>query len=377
MSSSADVVVIGGGIVGSSAAYHLARAGVSVTLVDRADQGFATNAGAGIVSPGTTHGVPDAHYPLAFTAIAYFPTFLSYLAEDGEPDPGYGVVGALFVATDDDESERLPNILKQAQERRAKGVPNIGDVQLVTSAEAKALHPALGDMRAAIYFPGSARMDARLVRDALRRAADRRGLSVVDGDATVIRDGDRVTGVQVGDDVIACGSVIVSAGAWSPPLGESLGLHLPVAPQRGQIVHLTMPDVETTTWPIVTGSRGHYQLTFPTNRVVVGATRETGSGFDYRLTAGGVHEVLSEALRVSPGLAGGSIHEIRIGFRPASEDGLPILGQAPGYQNVYLATGHGPSGLQVGPWSGAAMADLAQGLPVSLDLAPYSAARFK
>jgi D-amino-acid dehydrogenase len=142
-------------------------------------------------------------------------------------------------------------------------------------------------------------------------------------------------------------------------------------------MHLTMPDDDTSTWPIISGFHSQYQLTFPTNRVVVGATRETGSGFDYRLTAGGVHSVLSEALRVSPGLAYATIAEIRIGFRPASPDNLPVLGRAPGYQNLYLATGHGASGLQLGPFSGAAIADLTQGLSVDLDLTPYAAERFQ
>src|SRR5690606_831870 len=100
-------------------------------------------------------------------------------------------------------------------------------------------------------------------------------------------------------------------------------------------------------------------------------------GFDRRLTAAGVHEVLSEALRVSPGLGQATIEEMRIGFRPASPDQIPVLGQAPGYRNLFLATGHGPSGLQLGPFSGAIVADLALGIPSPLDLSPYSADRFQ
>ncbi|MEA2531942.1 MAG: hypothetical protein QOG89_3586, partial [Thermomicrobiales bacterium] len=107
-SSTADVVIVGGGIVGSSAAYRLVRAGMKVVLVDRADQGYATNAGAGIIAPGTTHTTPPAFFPLAFTAVSYFPTLLRDLAEDGETDPGYAVVGSLFVATNDAELARLP-----------------------------------------------------------------------------------------------------------------------------------------------------------------------------------------------------------------------------------------------------------------------------
>ncbi len=90
-----------------------------------------------------------------------------------------------------------------------------------------------------------------------------------------------------------------------------------------------------------------------------------------------MHEVLGEALRLAPGLAAATVVEVRVGFRPASPDGKPILGPLPGIANLYLATGHGPYGLQVGPWSGAAIADLALGRPVQLDLGPFTVARFR
>jgi D-amino-acid dehydrogenase len=79
---------------------------------------------------------------------------------------------------------------------------------------------------------------------------------------------------------------------------------------------------------------------------------------------------------VVPGLAPATLREIRIGLRPASPDGLPILGRAPGLENVYLATGHGATGLQLGPYSGAAVARLALGTPRDIDLTPYAPDRF-
>jgi D-amino-acid dehydrogenase len=128
---------------------------------------------------------------------------------------------------------------------------------------------------------------------------------------------------------------------------------------------------------VITGTYSHYLLAFPENRVVAGATREHDSGYDYRMTAGGVQEALGEALRVAPGLATATLREVRIGLRPTSPDGLPIMGQLPGLDNAYIATGHGASGLTLGPYSGAAIADLATGKPVAIDLAPFAAARFQ
>lgn len=115
---------------------------------------------------------------------------------------------------------------------------------------------------------------------------------------------------------------------------------------------------------------------WPDNRVVVGATRETGSGFEARTTADGVREVLAEALRVAPGLANAEIREIRVGLRPYTDDLLPVLGPVPNIRNVYLATGHGPTGLQLGPYSGKLIADLILNKDPTIDITAYQITRF-
>ncbi|MEA2584659.1 MAG: hypothetical protein QOF33_2744, partial [Thermomicrobiales bacterium] len=165
--------------------------------------------------------------------------------------------------------------------------------------------------------------------------------------------------------------------SWSNDLGDAIGLRLPVEPQRGQIIHLDLPSTDTGSWPIIQGYFDHYLLTFRPNRVVMGATREVGSGYDVRMTAAGVHQVLGQGLALAPGLATAGIAEIRIGLRPLSPDGLPIIGRAPNLANVYLCTGHGPSGLQLGPISGAAVAAMIQGTTPEIDLSPFAPERFQ
>jgi D-amino-acid dehydrogenase len=370
-----DVVVIGGGVVGVSAAYHLTRSGLNVTLVDRADEGQATAAGAGIISPATSVKPPAAYFPLAFKAVEYYPTLLAHLAEDGETETGYEVAGALFVATNDEEAERLPAVQRLVEERQLAGVSHIGMVSRVGAEGALDLFPALGHIEDAFHVAGAARVDGRLLRDALQRAAQKRGAAILHGDAMLARDGD---GVQVTVDgrVLPAGAVVIAGGAWSHTLTDMLGVALPVYPQRGQILHLDVGEAETSHWPIVLGFHAHYILTFPRHRVVAGATREDDAGYDRRVTAGGVHEALGEALRVAPGLASATLREVRVGLRPASPDNLPILGAAPGLRDVYLATGHGASGLQLGPYSGALVADLIQGKSIPLALAPFAPERF-
>ncbi len=374
-----DVIVIGGGLVGASAAYALARAGARVTLVDRGDEGQATAAGAGIIAPGSSPRATPEFLTLAQPASAYYPVLHAQLAEEDETETGYDVVGMLHVATGAEETERLKAFAELLRERRAAAFGHIGDISLISGDEARALFPALGpEVAGAIHTAEAARVDGRLLRDALRRAAERRGARIITAEAIVAREGDRVAAVEAGGERLSAGAVVLAGGAWSAALGEALGFALPVFPQRGQILHLELPDSDTSRWPIIQGYHSHYLLTFPERRVVVGATRESETGFDPRVTAAGLREVLGEALRVAPGLAGATLREARVGLRPASPDGLPILGRAPGLENVYLATGHGPSGLQLGPYSGAVVADLALGrpAPAALDLTPFAPGRF-
>lgn len=382
VASADDVIVIGGGIVGASAAYRLARSGARVTLVDRADAGQATAAGAGIISPGTSYNPPAAFFPLAFRAVAYYDTLLAALAEDGETETetGFEVVGLLHVAMSEAEAAALPVLLRLIEERRASGAPRIGAVQMLSGDEARALFPALGACLGAIYTSDAARVDGRLLRDAMRRGAARHGARIVTGSVEAIREAVGGVELTVNSETLTAGAAILAGGAWSGALVETLGegLRLPVFPQRGQILHLRLPGHETARWPIIVGFHSHYILTFPQDRVVAGATRESDSGFDPRMTAGGVREALDEALRVAPGLADATLQEVRVGLRPASPDGLPLLGHLSGHERLYVATGHGASGLQLGPYSGALVADLALGQSSApdLDLGPFTPARF-
>jgi D-amino-acid dehydrogenase len=376
MSGASDVVVIGGGIVGASVAYNAARAGLSVTLVDRADEGYATAAGAGIIAPGVGHHQDSGYNALVARAAAYYPTLIAWLAADGEEQTGYDVVGSLLVATTASEAEYLLEAQHFADDRRSAGVQGIGKISMIDGRRAQALFPALADVSAALHIAGTARVDGRLMRAALRRAAERHGARIVSGDVDLGRAGSRVR-VTVDGQPLPAENIVLASGAWTASLGETLGVTLPVFPQRGQIVHLELPETDTSRWPVVLPMRGHYLLTFPPNRVVAGATRENDAGFDYRMTAGGVYDVLGQALRVAPGLSLATLREVRIGFRPATPDGLPILGRVPSFDHLYVATGHGPNGLTLGPQAGAMIVDLIRGAAIDLDLTPYAVERFQ
>lgn len=366
------VAVIGAGIVGASVAYHLLRQGVEVVLVDRGDQGQATAAGAGIVCPWLSSRSQDEDwYRMANAGARYYASLVSELASDGERDVGYERIGAMAVSRDD---ETLHQIEKQVKKWR-KETPDVGEIARLSPSEAKKLFPPLDQDLGAVHITGAARVDGRKLRDALKRVAQKRGVELRIGEAKLATAHGEITGVRVFDEFIPADAVVVTAGAWAASLLKPLGLDLAVEPQRGQIVHLKLPGTDTAKWPVVLPQSSHYMLAFADSRVVVGATRESGSGFDYRMTAGGLQEVLNEALSVAPGLAEGTVHEMRVGFRPVTCDHLPLLGTVSEVSGLVIATGLGPSGLTMGPYVGRLAADLVTGKRPEVALAPYGPLR--
>jgi D-amino-acid dehydrogenase len=369
-----DAVVIGGGVVGASAAYHLVRAGVRTLLIDRRNPGRATDAGAGILSTATDTLDPDPVERFEALATQYYPVLVEALRNEGAGDTGYGMCGSLTVAVDPDEVTHFHQV--RSGLRRWRAAKDHGYAE-ITATEAKALFPPLAEVAGAIHCGRGARVDGRLLAAALLAAAGQHGLELREAAVRDLIVGHgSVRGVRIAGEEIACDHVVMATGAWSAELGRQLGVEIPIAPQRGQIVHLGLPGVDTKTWPIVLAFRGHYMVPWDDGRVAVGATRETGSGFAPHTTAAGVLEVLAEALRVAPGLGPAEVREIRVGLRPASRDGLPILGPVPGIPNLLLATGHGSVGLQLGPYSGKVIAGMIAGGEAETDIAPFSLARF-
>jgi glycine/D-amino acid oxidase-like deaminating enzyme len=373
-----DVIVVGGGIVGATTAYLCAREGLRTLLLDRADEGRATDAGAGIIAPGTSMR-HEAAFELGLRAGAYYAALLGHLEEDGGGDTGYARCGNLQVAVTEDELGPFTTLLSLLGARRERhGRPAPEDVREITSDDARELFPPLARPLRAIFDRAAARVDGRLLNQALLRAAARGGVAGSrSGDDRLLMDGQRLAGVRARDQAYQAGHVVIAGGAWSKEFGEQLGILIAVEPQRGQIIHLQVRDGSTGEWPVVHAFRDHYIVAWPGGRVVAGATRETGSGFDARLTAGGVREVLAEALRVAPGLSKAGFLEMRVGLRPLSADGLPLLGSVPHLPGAYLATGHGPSGLTLGPYSARLICDLVLGRAPGGDLALLGVDRFQ
>jgi D-amino-acid dehydrogenase len=369
MVHTADVVVVGGGLVGAACAYELAGAGHSVIVVDRHDPGRATDAGAGILSPETMGGAPDPFLDLADLAGAHYRTLVGALADAGAPDPRYDRCGALRIAVREMEDEPF------AANAEASFARHPATLQRIDVDDARERFPPLGDIRAAFFNPFGARVDGRAMVAALEAAARSRGVEWRHDAATaVVPHAERARVVTVSGGVIASGAVVIAGGAWTTELAGTLGARAGVRPVRGQIVHLAL-DADTGEWPVLSPVLSHYVVPFRDGRLALGATVED-VGFDARASAAGMRQLLSEGLRVSPGLAGATFLEVRVGLRPTSDDDLPVIGPVPGTSNVHVASGHGANGLLLGPVTGRLVADVISGRDVEIDLAPFSPSRF-
>ena len=367
MTDSARFVVVGGGVVAAAVAYHLTRLGASVVVVAGDQAGAATGAGAGIICPWTAP-LDDACYRLCCEGARHYPGLVAMLADDGEAETGYAKVGTVWVT-----GQGAPQQMAALLGSRRAGAPDMGEVTALAPGAPARLFPPLAPDLGGLWIGGGARVNGRAIRDSLLRAAARRGARRVSGSATLDHAAGRVTGVTVGTDRIGADAVVVAAGAWTAQVCAGVGMRLPVGPQRGQIVHARLPGTDTASWPVVLADHDPYLVAFPGGRVVLGATREQ-AGFQYRTTVGGVGGLLAAAAGLAPGLREAELLETRIGFRPVTSDGRPLLGQLT--NGLIVAAGHGPEGLTAGPWSGLAVAQLAVGQPTVTDLTPFGPSRF-
>ncbi len=359
-----SVAVIGSGVAGAATAFALARAGANVRVFDSGRNGQASAAGAGIIAPWSSR-TEGPVYELYAAGAAYYPTLIAALAETGVTDIGYRASGSLIVAED-------PARLDEAEDRvrrRAADAPAAGAVARLSGRRARELFPPLAPGLPAVHVEGAARVDGRRLRDGMLEAARRLGATVEPEQAQPgIADGSCVAYTSAG--AVAADVVVVAAGAWTDEVLDPLGYRVAVEPQRGQLAHLLLPGVETAHWPSVLPLAEHYLVAFDAGRIVAGATRETGSGFDPRTTAAGVRDVLADALSVAPGLASATLLEFRVGLRPLAD--RPAIGAVRGLPGLFLVTGFGAAGLTMAPVAGAALAQVILGRTPELDLSAFA-----
>lgn len=350
-SRTADVVVVGGGLIGASAAWRLAQRGLSVALIVGDPTMAASGVAAGMLAPVTeTTFTEERLLRLTLESVEMYDAFCAELTEASDQPAGLLRTPTLSVAHDADDAARLTAL--------ADYLSRIGhDSARLTSRECRRQEPLLSpSVRGGLLVETDWSCDNRLLWSALRTAAERAGVHAVQGTVAGIDiSGNRVHGVTLDDGrTLSTDRVLLANGAWAG--GLELPVSIPVRPVKGQILRL---DPEGRPQPGLTVrafSRGAEVYLVPRSsgrEVVVGATVED-LGFDTRVTAGGVYEVLRDARSVVPISAEYALSETSVGFRPGTPDNAPILGPS-GVDGLTLATGHYRNGVLLTPVTAAAV----------------------
>src|SRR5215218_1667046 len=368
---SPDAVVVGGGVIGLAIAWRAALAGMTVSVVDEAPGRGASWAAAGMLAP-----VTEVHYgerpllTLNLAAATRWPSFAAEVEEASGRPVGYTPVGTLAVARDADDNATLEDLY---QFQLGCGL----QVERLRSRECRQLEPGLApSIRGGVLAAGDHQVDNRALVEALLGACRRAGVRLVPGRvAELVTEGDRVTGVVLGDgDRLAAGAVVLAAGCWSGGLGGLAAEALPpVRPVKGQLLYLR----GSADAPLCSRNvRGLEVYVVPRGdgRVVVGATVEE-QGFDTRVTAGAVHDLLRAALELLPDVAELELAETVVGLRPGSPDNAPMLGPA-GPEGLVVATGHYRNGILLTPVTADAIAELLATGRVPELIAPFAPGRF-
>ena len=379
------VVVVGGGIVGAACARSLARAGIRVTVVERAAVASGTSAqGEGNIL--VSDKGPGAELELAQLAARRWPEVAAELADelgDALPSIEYEPKGGLVVTTTDEGADPL---LAFAATQRAAGVDAIPvDVRRALELEPW-LNPAI---TAAVHYPEDAQVQPAIATEALAASARRAGAVVRTGVEVTgpILDADgALRGVRTSAGDIAADDVLIAAGPWSGEVARALGVELPVLPRRGVVLVTTrMPHrihhkVYDGDYVGAVGSgdgalqtSGVVEST-PSGTVLIGSSRER-VGFDASLRVAVLEELAAKAVRLFPFLADANAMRSYGGFRPYLPDHLPVVGPDPRLPGLWHASGHEGAGIGLSVATADLIAAQMTGSAPALDVRPFSVAR--
>jgi len=360
-----DVLIVGGGVIGLSLARELAGRGARTTVLDRGPAGQeASWAAAGMLVPQSDSPSPGPHFELLLASHRLYPEWARGLEEETGEAVGCRRTGLLRCARNEAEERALAKY--DWQTNRGLAVETVGTEDL-----ARRLGRGAAAVRAARLFPDEGVVDARRLTRALAESARRRGVDLRTETAArrfrVVSG--RCRGVETSSGVIEAGLVVNASGAWAG-FDRDLPFPVPVEPVRGQIVELALPGDAPET---IVESRDAYLAPHEGGRLLLGSTLER-AGFEKRVTAGAVGNLIAEATRLWPAIPRGRFVTAWAGLRPGTPDGLPILGGC-GVAGLYFATGHYRHGILLAPATARLLADLLCGRPVP-DLSPFSLSRF-
>jgi glycine oxidase len=361
-----DVVVVGAGVMGCSAAYWLSKDGYKVMMVEK--EAVAVGA-SGMASAHWRAALDDGRLAeLAWLGFRLHREIARVLPQESGIDIGYREQPMIHLAFSPEEAESQKSQLSALRHYDPS-------VRWLEGQALWEVEPCLSrDVLGGLVSQGGQVMAYRFVL-ALVEAAERRGMELWHGEVVRLQgDGGRVTGVQLRNgETIATERVVLAMGPWSQQVAAWVGLEIPVYPVRGQLLELLVPNSQLRASP---SHNDMYLLHKADGITLAGTTYEVDSGFANHPTSAGLEAIMNAALQMAPSLEDAQVVDHVSGLRPASKDSLPLVGPMPGWQGVYIVAGHDRKGMGLSLISTRIIADLIVkgSSPVSIEM--FDPARF-
>jgi len=369
----ADVIIIGGGIIGCSIALRLAQARLKVMVLDRGEPGAeASSAAAGMLAPQGEMVEPCVFAEFCVASRELYPRFVAEVEESSGQPVAYRQDGSLLVALDDEQAEELSETHRAQTKRGFR-------LELLEPAEVhRRVRGLAADLRLGLCAPGDHWVDNERLMLALIESCRRLNVKFHGGQPVTrlnVKHG-RVESVEAGADPTIAGSTysaasfVLAAGCWSRDLVAPLGINLAMQPCRGQMMEFDAPEE----LPLVVRAGIHYLVPRPEQRVLVGTTAEY-VGFEKAVTGEGLNSVLAGAARLAPLVGQLRFRRAWAGLRPDTADHLPILGYGE-VENLLVATGHFRNGILLAPMTAQLASELLLTGSTSLPIDAYRPTRF-
>ncbi|MCZ6676161.1 MAG: glycine oxidase ThiO [Candidatus Poribacteria bacterium] len=358
----ADVIIIGGGVIGCAIAYNLVRAQVKPLVIDKADGvgREASWAGAGILASHASTREPYAE--LCRASLMLYPALAEALKAETHIDIEFIQSGSIALCLNEEEKRGLTGL---AERRRDRGF----STEVLTPEQVWELEPAISSaIVGGIRFPYDAQVRNPKLVKALANGAALLGAEFLFGNSVTgfLREGDRVIGVEANGKAYCGDTFVIAAGCWSGKVAAMLNYSLPIEPARGQMVLAeTMPPILRH----VVDGLGVYLVPRSDGKILIGATVEF-VGYDKRTTLEGTRQIIEAGVALLPELADKTFVQVWAGLRPYTK-GTPYLGRLPGIDNVIVASGHFKNGILLAPITGKLISELITTGNPSMSLEPF------